>query len=112
MAESQHAEQRGGESAALEQVLVALQKSFSRLSASSRDVPEENARALVTGVVEFELTSTFDIGPDPERKAASGDTQELSSDHLVQAAGGSIRLTLKGQIATDLRVKADEENSG
>lgn len=97
------------EPVALEDVLVALQKTFSRVSASSREVPEENARALVTGVVEFEISSSFELGPDPSLYTKGAGRGDFSSDHLIQSANGSITLSLKGQIATDLRVGPDEE---
>lgn len=77
----------------LEAVLIALQKTFSRVSAQSAEVPEEQARALVTGPVQF----SFSLKLDPQ-----GDSLHLSPR-------GNIEMNLSGTIDTDVRI-TDEES--
>jgi len=85
--------------ARLEDLLVAVQKSFSRLSNNTGQVPPEQARALIVGAVEFELSSTFDlIG------AHSGGTPK-PPDVLVHKSNGSITLSLKGTVEVDVRLR-------
>tara|TARA_R110002111_G_scaffold18776_1_gene45886 strand:+ start:148 stop:477 length:330 start_codon:yes stop_codon:yes gene_type:complete len=98
MTSSERSPSNGMSAVSLDDVLVALQKSFSRLSASSRSVPDENARALITGVVDFEITSDFEMALSPN---ASLDD---SADVLIQQSNGTIRMTLKGQVETDIRL--------
>ena len=76
-------------------MIVALQKSFSRVSYRSAKVPPEDARALVVGRVAFELA----LRVDPE-----GDSR------LLYSASGSIELKLTGHIDTDIRPKAAEDD--
>jgi hypothetical protein len=75
----------------LDDAIVALQKSFSRVSAKSAEVPFENARAMVTGTVNFDMT----LKVQPEK------------DYLNLDANGAIDLRLSGTIDTDIRVEED-----
>ena len=77
----------------LDDVVIALQKTFSRVSARSASVPVENARALVTGQVNF----TLSLKVDPQ------------GDYLHPASNGSVDLNLAGVIDTDIR---SEEETG
>ncbi len=78
-------------SESLDDVIITLQKTFSRISEKSAKVPEEHARALVTGIVNFEISTT--VNPD--------------GDRLVVTKSGDIEITLKGQIETDIRETSD-----
>ncbi|HEX6746538.1 MAG TPA: hypothetical protein VF092_04525 [Longimicrobium sp.] len=71
----------------LDDVLVALQKSFSRVSARSADLPADAARALVVGKVNFDI----------------GLKTNIIADRLVVNAGGAIELKLSGTIQQDIR---------
>lgn len=75
----------------VDDVLVALQKTFSRVSARSASVGAGAARALVTGNVQFDISIPV---------AFDGDSQ------LIVAPAGGQPLRLNGQIATDVRVVA------
>lgn len=77
----------------LDDVLLALQKSFSRVSHGSRDVPPESARALIVGNVNFELS----IHLKPE------------IDRLIHQNDGGIQLKLNGVIQQDIRTVLDEK---
>ncbi|MEE9350968.1 MAG: hypothetical protein V3U78_01810 [Thiotrichaceae bacterium] len=74
-------------SESLDDVIITLQKTFSRISEKSANVPEEQARALVTGIVNFEISTTV----NPE------------GDRLIVTKSGEVQITLKGQIETDIR---------
>lgn len=78
---------------ALEDVLIALQKSFSRVSNSSRDVPPEAARALISGPVSFELS----IRLTP------------TMDRLLHKTDGDLQLKLNGTLRPDIRVRHPDE---
>ena len=80
----------------LEAAILALQKSFSRVSEESANVPEVEALALVMGTVDFELTTQVD----------------LSGDYLYVRAGGTISLKLNGTIETDIRETAQDIQAG
>jgi hypothetical protein len=71
----------------LDDVLVALQKSFSRVSTKSADVPPDQARAMVSGQVSFEMSLTVN----------------LEEDYLHPNTKGAIGLKLSGNIDTDIR---------
>lgn len=112
----------------LEDVLIAIQKSFSRVSAASSTaiVGGSNARALITGTVDFDLTARFDLtykpGVDarsPGRASGSSPTYagmgftmvEIAStpptpDQLRLDPNGAIQLHLKGTLCTDVRAVA------
>jgi hypothetical protein len=75
----------------LDDVIVGLQKSFSRVSARSASVDPQNARALVTGQIAFEMT----LKADPE------------DDKLYPKADGKIELKLSGTIDSDVRAVKD-----
>lgn len=79
---------------ALEDVIVALQKSFSRVSTTSALVPPEHARALVVGQVGFELT----LRVEPE-----------NDNRLLYNSVGPMELKLTGQINTDIRSESLDE---
>ena len=89
-------EQGNADAPALEDIVLALQKTFSRVSAATAEVPASQARALVVGQVDFEISL----------RAAPHDV-----DHLVQEENGPIQLVLKGRIDTDIRVSEDVEDS-
>jgi hypothetical protein len=71
----------------LDDVIVGLQKSFSRVSARSASVDPQNARALVTGQITFEMS----LKADP------------IEDKLYPKADGNIELKLSGTIDSDVR---------
>lgn len=77
---------------ALDRVVLALQKTFSRVSAETATVEASRARALVTGRVAFSL-----------RLSAEMDGE----DRLVATPEGSLALELSGSIETDVRVRED-----
>lgn len=103
--------------ALLDDVLLALQKTFSRLSAvtSERTTPEhrEKARALIVGDVNFEMT--INVAPTSVPKPAAALAPDAVSapapapglnDYLRYCADGSgFPLKLSGRISTDLRLK-------
>lgn len=71
----------------LDDLLVALQKTMSRVSARSSEVPSENARALITGQVLFDLKTRV----------------ELDQDHVRLAPQGGVEISLSGAIQSDVR---------
>ena len=71
----------------LDDLIITLQKTFSRVSEKSAKIPEEQARALVTGIINFEISTTV----KPEQ------------DRLMVTKSGEIKLTLKGTLETDIR---------
>lgn len=73
---------------ALDDILIALQKTFSRISARSAHVPGDQARAIIAGEVEFDMSVKL----------------EPTEDRLIHAATGSILLNVKGTLQTDVRV--------
>lgn len=77
----------------LDDVVIALQKTFSRVSARSASVPSEQARALVTGQVDF----TLSLQVDPQE------------DYLLLNPKGSVELNLSGSIDTDIRTEEETE---
>ena len=83
----------------LEDVLIALQKSFSRVSYQTERArrkggkESENALALVTGPVTF--TMQFPASP--------------SGDRLAYDTKGELKLSLSGTIQPDIRITASEE---
>lgn len=102
----------------LEDVLLALQKTFSRLSATTgqRNAEEfrDQARALIVGDVDFEFTvqvapalsakSAAAAAPGRRLKAAAAAAEPARPDTLRYCAeGGGFPLKLSGRIATDVR---------
>jgi len=78
----------------LHKILIALQKSLSRVSANSKDSEHpENARALIVGSIGFELT----VNIEPEADASG------SIDYLVYKPDGKLLLKLTGSILQDIR---------
>jgi len=77
----------------LDDVVIALQKTFSRVSARSASVPSDQARALVTGQVNF----AFSLKVDPQE------------DFLHPTPKGSVELNLSGTIDTDIRSEEETE---
>jgi hypothetical protein len=77
----------------LDEVIVALQKSFSRVSTASAELPAENARAMVTGLVNFDISLKV----------------EAEKDYLRLDADGAIDLRLSGKIDTDIRIEEDTD---
>lgn len=78
-----------GEGPYLEDILIGLQKSFSRVSASSADVPDTDARALIVGEVKFEIGLKV---------------SKTADDKLLQEEKGPIELKLAGTLQNDIRV--------
>jgi len=72
----------------LEQILVSLQKSISRVNESSSSVAKDRARALIIGDLNFELDLKCN----------------LEADKLKQSNDGGISINLKGTINTDIQV--------
>ena len=89
------AEKAKGSQLTLEDVIVALQKSFSRVSAKSADVPPENARAMVAGQVNFEMALKVDT----------------DADYLCVTPKGTIDLKISGVVDTDIRNVGEEEEN-
>ena len=81
----------------LDDVMIALQKTFSRVSASSANVPEEDSRALITGSVAFELSLKVDLD---------------EKDHLLLNSRGTIDVKLTGTIETDIRDDIRDDEAG
>ncbi|NJM55609.1 MAG: hypothetical protein HC841_06575 [Verrucomicrobiae bacterium] len=79
---------------ALEDVLLALQKSFSRVSNESGKVAAQNARALITGPVNFELN----IRLAPRKQ------------YLAHKADGDLQLKLVGTLHPDIRVTHKDDS--
>jgi hypothetical protein len=82
-------------------VLIALQKTFSRLSeqtAESEKVKPARPLALVTGDV------TFDLSMNVQPVASGKDWDNLA----YNASGVGIGLRLSGKISTDVRVNPDD----
>ncbi|MCF8039202.1 MAG: hypothetical protein K9K79_07785 [Desulfohalobiaceae bacterium] len=75
----------------LDDVLVALQKSFSRVSSRSADVSSEQARAMVSGQVHFDISLKVN----------------LEGDYLHPDTRGDIDLNLSGDIETDIRMEEE-----
>jgi hypothetical protein len=73
----------------LEDILVALQKSFSRVSSASGNVNPDAPLALITGPVGFEIT----VRVAPER------------DRLLHKADGDVQLKLSGTVRPDIRMR-------
>lgn len=105
--------------ALLDDVLLALQKTFSRLSAvtSERTTAEhrEKARALIVGDVNFEMT--INVAPTVAAKLVAADVSGEAAaaaapalmDRLRYCGDGSgFPLKLSGRISTDLRLKEPE----
>ncbi len=80
---------------ALEDVINALQKSFSRVSGESAKVSESEALALIVGQVEFDIQIKL--------------TPNL--DRLLVDTNGVINLGLKGVIDTDIREESNSEKA-
>jgi hypothetical protein len=76
-----------GEAQSLDNVLIALQKTFSRVSASSSELPPENARSLILGNVNFEMAVPLEAG----------------QDKLFYSPTGKVNLKLTGTIQQDVR---------
>lgn len=72
-------------------MLVALQKTFSRVSRSSAGVAPDEARALIVGNVEFEMTVRCRMDDEQRRLV------------IDEAEGAPLRL--KGVISTDFAVR-------
>lgn len=77
----------------LEQVLIALQKSISRVNSISNNVPPNQARALILGDIDFDLSLKCD---------QDGDKLRISNS-------GGISISLKGIINTDMEIAHEEE---
>ena len=88
----------------LEDVLIALQKTFSRLSSTTaaRESEEfrDKARALIVGEVEFEITLNIEPTLVPDSKGVLP-AKPGNLRYCADKSGFPIRLN--GRIATDLR---------
>lgn len=89
----------------LEDVLLALQKTFSRLSATTaaRNTAElrDQARALIVGEVSFEFT--VHVEPVPPARGGSEQAPGRSDTLRYCDDGTGFPLRLSGRIATDVR---------
>jgi len=84
-----------GKSDTVDRILLALQKSLSRVNRDSATVPHDQARSLITGDVDFRLSCRCDL---------------KSGDKLVLNAAGEITLDLSGHINIDLgTIRLDED---
>lgn len=81
-----------GPQPSVDQLLIALQKTFSRVSRDSAGLAKDDARALIAGPVEFELM----LGC------------ELTGDRL-QVCEGGMPLRLKGRVLPDLGIEVAGE---
>lgn len=80
-------------------LLVALQKSLSRVSDLTADVPERGSRSLILGNVEFEIETRVELRDDTLRVEKTGETV----------------LKLQGTVNHDIReeqVESPEESTG
>lgn len=80
----------------LDDVLTALQKTFSRLSRDAAKVPEGQALALIDGPINFELKLRTDV----------------DGDVLIQSSDGAIELSLEGTLTTDIRNVSEDDDEG
>jgi hypothetical protein len=80
----------------LERVVLALQKTFSRVSAQTARVEERRARAMVTGTVAFSMRLGVAMDDD---------------DRLLATPGGPISMELNGTLDTDVRVREDASDT-
>ncbi len=80
----------------LDALLLALQKTLSRVNKASAKVPEGQARSLIVGDVGFSLSCKCNL--------TSGDKVSLDND-------GLITLSLSGHINTDIGVVRLEEDA-
>ncbi len=71
----------------LEDLLEALQKTFSRLSSRTAEVRSSMPAAMITGPVRF--TMKLRLEPD--------------SDHFRAAPDGPVEITLEGEVEPDVR---------
>ena len=77
----------------VDRLLVALQKTLSRVSRDSASVPEGKARSLIVGNVDFsvdlqcELEEGEQLRMDPEGSVYLQLSGRLATDHDVQAVG-------------------------
>jgi hypothetical protein len=103
----------------LEEILVALQKTFSRLSSKTGEhkgkMPDE-ACALIMGNVEFEVDMNVQPVNDPDKVVEAlktgGNFENVRFDKLSYCPSGSgIGLKLKGIIRTDIRVGDAEKTA-
>lgn len=92
MSNSNGSQSKKPDQPSLDDVLVALQKSFSRVSTRTADVDPEMARAMISGQVAFNISL----------KA------ELEGDYLLPNDKGSLDLNLSGTLETDIRTDEDE----
>lgn len=77
----------------LEHVLVALQKSLSRVNSMSSKVPKNQPRALIIGDLNFEISLKCEQDEDKLR---------------VTGGSGGIDISLKGVINTDIEFSSEE----
>lgn len=88
-------EKKTKQNPALEDVINALQKAFSRVSSDSAKVSDSEALALIVGQVEFDIQIKL--------------TPNL--DRLLVDTNGVINLGLKGVIDTDIREESNSEKA-
>jgi len=80
----------------LDDVLIALQKSLSRVSNLTSKVPESQARAMISGSVAFSI----------ELQVNS------RNDTLVLNRDGDIKISMSGQITPDIRSVSEDDKEG
>ena len=79
----------------VDQFLLALQKTLSRVSRASANVPAGQARSLIVGSVSFDVTLRCSLN--------------VKEDRLMLMSEGGDPLKLAGQISADVGVKLDKE---
>ena len=79
----------------LDELLVSVQKAFSRLSRASARVGNDKARALITGDVEFDISFNADA----------------EGAYIYPQKDGFVKIALRGKIETDIRMIDDEDGA-
>ncbi|MEL6329282.1 MAG: hypothetical protein AAFR38_06440 [Planctomycetota bacterium] len=90
----------------LDEILIALQKSLSLVSARTGAVESDQARAVITGAVEFDLETRFEAGVSPDSGPGA------RPNRFVHRSDGPITLRLKGEIQTDIRTEEETDAGG
>ena len=87
MATRRSTSKTGSNDIALDDLLVNLQKSLSRVSAKTASVPDDQARSLIYGDVDFAI----ELQADGEQ------------DRVIVRKDGAFKLSLNGKMSMDIR---------
>lgn len=86
------------EAITLEDIMISLQKSFSRVSYKTAQAQRKNegagALAIISGPVEFQVTLKVRPGED---------------ETILYDEKGSVELSLKGEVTPDIRLVSNDE---